>query len=379
MRGLGLDALILAGDDDPARPDPGNVRYFVNASLPMTVADRIKLFLLLPSDGEPTLVVSPMMAFSSLAEAILCKRSWVKTVITPSTSIPDELASLLKSKGLDSGKIGFCGNHPEFAQVRALLPGAIVEPARVRDDSGQERDLVDLLRVQLTKWEIARLEQAQHAVEEGARALAASLVAGRTYNEMLAEVEYRARRAGAEELFVPFSKGAEEWAHYGPPGWIEGTFKEGDMVAFELNARIDGYWAQLPRTFLVGAQPSENQTYVFETACRAHEAMRDKLKVGVTGAALWSAGFEMIDRAGLQPWARHGHGMGLSMSEWFSVLPDDETRVQDGQSLVLHATVIDSRTGSQALVGDQYVIEDGQPRVLVRSSVGHELVPERSL
>jgi Xaa-Pro dipeptidase len=312
-----------------------------------------------------------------LAAEILRQRSWISRVVAPAASAEEELAVLLKESGLDDATIGTCGSHAEFDALRPLLPGARIQPALVTDDSGRDRDLMDSLRVQLTDWEIARMELAEHAVEEGAKGLAHALTPGMTYGEMLTEVEYRARRAGAEELFVPFSKGPEAWAQYAPPGWIDGTFRPGNMVAFELNARVDGYWAQLPRTFLVGDEPTENQLRVHETACRAHDAMRAALRPGVTGGELWQAGIEVITAGGLEPWARHGHGMGLSMSEWFSVLPDDESRVQEGQSLVLHATVIDKSTGNQALVGDQYVVKDGKAHVLARSGVTHDLVPPR--
>jgi hypothetical protein len=82
----------------------------------------------------------------------------------------------------------------------------------------------------------------------------------------------------------------------------------------------------------------------------------------VTGAQLWDAGYRIVRSEGMEPFGRFGHGIGISQAEWFSVLVGDEGRVQDGQTVVLHAPVIDPANGNEALVGEQFVMLDGQPQ-----------------
>jgi Xaa-Pro aminopeptidase len=126
---------------------------------------------------------------------------------------------------------------------------------------------------------------------------------------------------------------------------------------------------------VVGGQPSSGQLRLHEAALRAFEVMRDRLEVGVSGAELWDVGFAAVDSAGFEPWGRYGHGMGLTQTEWFSIFAGDVSRVQEGQSIVIHASAIDKDTGDEVLIGEQYVIEDGRPQLLSRagSPIGLDL------
>jgi hypothetical protein len=61
--------------------------------------------------------------------------------------------------------------------------------------------------------------------------------------------------------------------------------------------------------------------------------------------------------------------MGLSQAGWFSVLAGDERRVQEGQSVVLHGAIFDPATGNEALIGEQFVMQDGQARPISTASL----------
>lgn len=186
------------------------------------------------------------------------------------------------------------------------------------------------------------------------------VVDGARYTEALAEVVTTMVREGAEETFCPGSRGRGPSGTYSMPGWSYGSYVWGDMIAFELNARVGGYWAQLPRTWVVGGEPDRDQVRLYDCAWESFEAMRDRLAVGVTGAELWDAAYAVVAREGAEPFGRFGHGMGISQNEWFSVLAGDRRRVQEGQSVVLHAAILDPATGNEALVGEQFVMQNGE-------------------
>jgi Xaa-Pro aminopeptidase len=288
------------------------------------------------------------------------------------------LSDALERLGLRSARIGLCGTFAGVEELRSSLPDAQIDAAAVEDDAGTKRDPVELERARTkSPWEVARMERAQELVELGAHTFASSLVAGAKYSSVLAEIEYRMKLAGAEEVFVPASRGSAPLGSYSLPGWLDGKYEDGETIAFEINARVEGYWAQLPRTWVVGGKPSPAQQRLHEATVRGFEAMRDRLEVGVTGSELWEVGLAPIEAAGFQPWGRFGHGMGLTQTEWFSVLGGDKSRVQEGQSIIIHASAIDKDTGAEALIGEQFVLEDGQPRLLSQTGapIGLDLVP----
>ena len=384
MRAQGFDALLISDNDDAGTPQGGAVRYLANVGVPMQYGPRPNLILVLPLDGDPVLIVPPT-GLASLP-GIVRARSWVPRVVcsapedlleslkvlsaagTPNAIVVSDIVAEIENAGLAQSRIGLCGQFPALGEVTEKLSGAHLERAAIDDDAGVSRDLLEFARARgKSPWEITRLERAQACVEVGTRTFRESLVEGSSYGETQARIDFACRMAGAEEVFWPSSKGSQPWQGYSMPGWIEGRYAAGDMVAFEVNARVDGYIAQLPRTWIVGGNPTKNQARVYDTARRCYEAMLARVEVGVSGGELWDAGIGVIEDAGLAPWARHGHGMGLSMSEWFSLLPGDKGRVQEGQSIVVHATVIDKATGDMAMVGDQLVVEGSAARTLAQT------------
>jgi Xaa-Pro aminopeptidase len=393
MRGAGFDALVVADDDDAGRKEGGNVRFLSNAAVPWPFGDRFKLIVVVPVEGDVTLIVPSAALFGSLPE-MMRERTWIEHVVAPEPvtlletlspsspkppGAPGLVSETLRSQGLEGSRIGLCGTFPGAEELSALLPAASVDTAIVVDEGGNERDPVEFERCRTkSSWELTRMERAQELVEVGARTFAAALAEGVSYAEALAEVEYRMKIAGAEEVFVPASRGTFPSGSYSFPGWIEGRYANGEMIAFEINARVDGYWAQLPRTWVVGGQPTAHQQRLHEAAVSGFEAMRDRLEVGVTGSELWEAGLAAVQAAGFEPWARYGHGMGLTQIEWFSVLQGDSSRVQEGQSIVLHATAFDKSSGQEAMVGEQLVMRDGAARLLSQtgSPIGLGLAPK---
>jgi Xaa-Pro aminopeptidase len=386
MAEAGVDALLVADTDDFTRPEGGNVRFLANVALPTSVGAPIALVAVVPREGEPTLIVPPT-GFNS-APLLVSRRSWIERIAgpppmpfleavkamgggaRPGSGTAELVVAALEETGLSRSRIGLCGTFAGLDQVRELLPAATFVPATVLDDAGKPHDVVEYERTRTkTAYEIECMRHAQACVEAGMRVFEQVVVEGVPYTEAVAEGSRAMVREGAEETFCPASRGRGPSGTYSLPGWSYGTYARGDMIAFELNARVAGYWAQLPRSWVVGGEPDRDQSKAYDCAWRAFEVMRDRLAVGVTGAELWDAALAVVSGEGMEPFGRYGHGMGISQAEWFSVLVGDERRVQEGQSVVLHGAVFDPATGNEALVGEQFVMQDGEARPISTASL----------
>lgn len=92
---------------------------------------------------------------------------------------------------------------------------------------------------------------------------------------------------------------------------------EGDLLVVDCGALVDGYHADMTRTFVVGAPPQDWQVQIHETVARAQVAGIEALKPGVQARRVDAAARAVIDDAGFGEAFSHGtgHGVGLEIHE----------------------------------------------------------------
>ena len=73
----------------------------------------------------------------------------------------------------------------------------------------------------------------------------------------------------------------------------------------------------------------------------AYQKAVSVLKPGVRAAEVFASMNEVIKRAGCEPVPmRQGHGMGLTLAEGFNIFEGDDTEMQPGFYLMIHATAL---------------------------------------
>ena len=93
-------------------------------------------------------------------------------------------------------------------------------------------------------------------------------------------------------------------------------FADGDMVIHVRKPAINGYHAELERTFFVG-KPKEAAKRAFCAMVEAQQAVLDLVRPGVTASQLDKAGRDVLRKYGYEEYAIHriGHGQGLGRHE----------------------------------------------------------------
>ncbi len=119
----------------------------------------------------------------------------------------------------------------------------------------------------------------------------------------------------------------------------------GDVVMLDTGAVRQGYFCDFDRNIAIG-RPSDAVRRTHEALWRATEdtlaALRPGLRACDAHRLLWQA----LERHGARPCAgRLGHGLGLTLTEWPSFTPLDETHLREGMVLTLEpsAHVTDRR------------------------------------
>jgi Xaa-Pro aminopeptidase len=209
-----------------------------------------------------------------------------------------------------SGAVGFEDDHMPVRLLKrieekaadgvsmAAAGGAVEQLRRVKDDS-----------------ELAAIAAAAELADEVWRWSIERGLAGRSEREVAAAAEARIRELGAEPSFPAIvAAGPNGALPHAEPG--EREIGAGELVVFDMGAKLDGYCSDGTRTFATG-EPGERAREVYETVLAAQAAALDAITAGVAGEAADSAAREVIDAAGHGERFGHGlgHGVGLEVHE----------------------------------------------------------------
>jgi Xaa-Pro aminopeptidase len=343
--------------------------------------------VVLPLEGQPSLVVRAGTGHSwaTLARS----QSWIENVVATykadrdwewesnwglsSPELPSDVAAVLRSSGLDDARIGVAGSWPGMDETTAALPRASFEPT-FSVKRGEPTDLLVHLLDRCSPWEIRKLERAQALADEAMRAVMETAQPGVLIDEAVAEARYRALRGGSEDMVLETTCGTDDWSVWVAPTQARNArYRDGDIVSVSIGPSYEGYWIQLPRTWKLGS-PTPAERRVFDAARSSLDAVLARVEPGVTGRQLWEAGLAPIERAGLEPRGRLGHSVGytvVSGPERFSILPDNDSSLEESVAFVVHPCVWDRSAGIVVQIGDALVLENGRARHLSQNPVGH--------
>lgn len=102
------------------------------------------------------------------------------------------------------------------------------------------------------------------------------------------------------------------------PHWTAGDrqLQEHDPVTVDFGYFVNGYTADMTRTFFVGT-PTKQMRQVYNLVNRARQAVIKQIRPGVRGDKLDLAGRSLIEQAGYGKYFQHGmgHGIGLAIHE----------------------------------------------------------------
>jgi Xaa-Pro dipeptidase len=145
----------------------------------------------------------------------------------------------------------------------------------------------------------------------------------------------------------------------GPP--TSRLLKEGESLILDLWVVAKNYWSDTCRTFIIGGRPTPLQSKVYEILTEALKAGEDKLRPGVTGAEVYKAVYDTIERRGDGRYFPHhaGHGLGLEAWEPPYFIPGDNTKLVEGAVCTLEPGIYFPAVGGVRLENNYVVRRDG--------------------
>ncbi len=225
-----------------------------------------------------------------------------------------------------AGKVGFEDDH---VSVRALtkLQEKLAEGVEAVPAGGA----VEGLRRVKDAEELAAIAAASELADTALRETVAAGMVGKTERAVAAAFEARLRAAGAvpsfETIVAAGPNGAQPHAE---PG--ERVIGRGELVVFDMGAKLDGYCSDGTRTYATG-DPGERGRRVYETVLAAQRAALAAIRPGETGEDVDKAARKVIEEAGHGEHFGHGlgHGVGLDVHEGprLSLRSDDVLAVDE--------------------------------------------------
>src|SRR5258708_16047696 len=225
-------------------------------------------------------------------------------------------------------KIGIEAEHLTVAEQKRLT-------ALLRTGVGVRSTAMLVERARMVKDD-DELRLIRAAVQLGAtlfdRALAV-LKPGIKESEVAAEMEYAARKSGAEEMSFPtiIASGARSALPHGRA--TEQVIASGGFVVCDFGVILGGYCSDQTRTVWMGSAPEEARRG-YEAVREAQTAAIAAVRPGVTVDEVDAAARKVLHKARLARYFTHstGHGVGLEIHE--------APRVAAGQKEVLKAGMV---------------------------------------
>jgi Xaa-Pro aminopeptidase len=194
---------------------------------------------------------------------------------------------------------------------------------------------VEKLRRVKDEAELAAIAAAAELADEIWRWSLQRGLAGRTELEVARAAEARMRDLGAEPSFPTIvAAGPNGALPHAEPG--ERQIGRGELVVFDMGAKLDGYCSDGTRTFATG-EPGEAARAVYETVREAQEAAIGAVKAGVKGEDVDRVARELIAAAGHGERFGHGlgHGVGIEVHEEPRLSPRSDDLLAVGEVVTI--------------------------------------------
>ncbi len=345
LAGRGLDALVVS--------HPANVRYltgFTGSSAVVVVAhSAVSLF----TDSR----------YDVQAEAEVAGVAGVEIVsgdlwgVGPGVGAGAGAGAV--EKAVDAApalrRVGFEA-HDVSARAAAALGG---HSARV--EFVPTNEVVEAFRAVKDAGEVAAIGAAARVASEALDAILPIIRPGLRELDVAAALERELRVRGSE--WHPFPTIAASGPRSAMPhaGTTERTIEAGDWLLLDFGAQVEGYCADVTRTFVVGRRADERQREVYEAVREAQARAISQIRAGMTGREADEKARSVIGARGFGDAFRHslGHGLGLEVHEAPRVSRTNEDPLPDGCVVTVEPGVYLPGWGGVRIEDDVHVTAGG--------------------
>lgn len=339
MSQAGLDALLLTTEQELYYFSGYQTRFWQSPCRPW--------FMVVPVTGAPIAVIpsigGPLMA-----------RSWVNDIRTwRAPDLQDDGVSLLADTLREVGtRVG----TPMGAQSLLRMP--LADWQRLNDmldqPIGDDAGIIRKLRQIKSDAEVEKIRTACQIANRAFVRVPEIAAIGTPLDRVYRDFQSLCLDEGAD--WVPYLAGAAHQGGYDDvisPASAK-PLASGDVLMLDTGLIWDGYFCDYDRNFAVGDVGSVVKS-AHARMIDASYAAFEMAKPGATAADLFHAMDAIVTGgAGGSDAGRYGHGLGMNLTEWPSLIPDDHTVLEPGMVLTLEPGI--ETTPGLALVAEENIV-----------------------
>lgn len=255
--------------------------------------------------------------------------------------IAQKNAAVAACEWLAGQKVRRCGFDDGNTTVAALQQMRAALPASKRRGMFHPVGaLVSTLRWIKDTDEIAKMRKAAALGCRLFEEMLGVIEPGMAESRVAAELEYRARLAGAEAMSFPTIVASGERSAL-PHGTASAAkLPKRGFVTLDFGVVLDGYCSDMTRTVHMGRATDEERS-VYDAVLAAQEAGVATVRAGVTGGDVDEAARSVLRSARLDKWFTHstGHGVGLEIHEGPRLAAKQNQKLEPGMVVTIEPGV----------------------------------------
>ncbi|MEM3832847.1 MAG: Xaa-Pro peptidase family protein [Thermoprotei archaeon] len=324
--------------------DPASVQYFTGLKL---VSSERSLYTFIGSDGTVSIFAPKLEINQAKDEAIL------GDVIEVSRNVSafSEISSYVRTKNVKT--LGIEGSKISYTMLQRLTSNEGVNTKDVSTTIAYIRSKKDLLELESIIRATTITEQALNVAKD-------MIMGGIKEVEIMNAVVSEMINSGAEWVaFIPIvASGAR--AAYPHGSSSNKILRDGELVVVDLGARVDGYCADLTRTFIVG-KPNEKEIELHQIITDAIEQALKVVSPNVKASEIDKAARQVIEMKGYGEYFTHGlgHGIGLAVHEYPTLSSTSDDIIDEYNVVTIEPGIYISGFGGIRIEEDVLVTKNG--------------------
>jgi Xaa-Pro dipeptidase len=309
------------------------------------------IVLFVPATGDPAIIIPTLEAMKAQDAGIPVNRifGW-----NDQEGYSSAFQQASENLGLKEWKLGVEALHMRVIELELLqqhAPGLRFTHAE---------PVMDVLRSVKDETEIAAMERAVAAAEQGIRSLLPHIKIGMSEKQVAAILTQELLNAGGESMaFGPIvASGPNSASPHALP--TERSLQEGDLLVIDWGVYVDGYPSDITRTFAVGEIDAELKQ-IYEIVRASNEQGKLAAKPGASGQDVDRAARKVINDAGYGEYFFHrtGHGLGLEVHETPNMVEGNLEPLRPGNVFTVEPGIYLSGRGGVRIEDNLLVTGDG--------------------
>ncbi len=350
-----IDAILLTTEP--------NVRYFSGFMTQFWQSPTRPWFLIVPRVGELTAVI-PEIGRAGM------ESTWVNEIRTWASPCPKDdgitlLAKSLSEVAMRFGRIGMTLGQESHLRMPTKNFKHLTEkisPIEIVDIALHLHELKKIKSVS----EIQKIEHICEITSEAFEKLPSQICIGATQRQICIKLRQEILELGGDNspyLIAGSGFGGYDNIIMGPN---DSVLDNGHVLIIDTGSTFDGYFCDFDRNFAFGNSTYETRK-AYDTLYNATEIGIEKARPGNTTSEVWHAMWSVIEKGGAlgNSVGRMGHGLGMELTEWPSIMPEDDTHLEPGMVITIEPGMSFAK-GKEMVHEENILITEEKARILSR-------------